>query len=117
VARGHASSYGARIDGIVLRVTKTTFPIKHVKLCAQYIYGHSTEMVARKMIAILKHHQSEERRSLLCSQLAQVLLLIWLPLVRARLAKVLPDAPEKSLLLTTNVNYPPYLRDLQCRAQ
>ena len=51
MARGHASSYGARIDGIVLSVTKSTFPVKHVKLCAWYIYGHSTEMVARKMIA------------------------------------------------------------------
>ena len=40
VVRGHTTSYSARIDGIVLSVTKITFP---VKLRARYGYGRSME--------------------------------------------------------------------------
>ena len=43
-----------------------------MKLHARYGYGCSTE---------LKRHPSEEKQSLLYSQLAQVLLLVWVPLL------------------------------------
>ena len=39
--RGHATSYSARIDGIVLSVK---FLVKHVKLRAQYGYGYSMKL-------------------------------------------------------------------------
>ena len=82
LARGHATSYSARTDGIVLSVTKITFPVKHVKWHAQYDYTHSTvifsqEMAARKMSATAFGIEMPSKRS----QPAQVLLLVQVPLL------------------------------------
>jgi len=44
--RGHATSHSTRIDGIVLKIM---FLVKHVKVRAWYVCGHTMEMVARKM--------------------------------------------------------------------
>ena len=67
-ARGHATSYSARIDGIVLSITKN-----NVKLHAQFGYGRSTELPpwARKMSATDVGTETPSKRSL-----AQVLLLV-----------------------------------------
>ena len=76
-ARGHATSYSARIDGIVPSDTKITFLVKHVKLRARYGYGHSTERFPGRWQQG-RRTPSKRRKT---KSLAQVLLLVRVPLL------------------------------------
>ena len=75
VVRGHATSYSAHIDGIVLSITKITFPVKHMRLHARYGYRRSTERFpgdgSKEDECYRFRYRNEERQSLV-----QVLLVL-----------------------------------------
>jgi len=80
-ARGHATSYSARIDGIVLSVTKNNVSVREIA-CTVWLQTFdgkfSRGMAARKMSATDFGIETPSKRS----ELAQVLLLVRVPLLR-----------------------------------